>query len=239
MSIQRKLSESATYTKDGIIGHWKRYLFLLIGSIVFPIINGYSVMVMSGKEPAPETGSVWKLFVDGIKLILIQIGYFIIPILVLIITSVIAVIMAFPIDGTLEMELNTTDNPFLLFVLFPGLIGSIGLFFILTFIVSLFASMGMVQFARTGSMTSAFELGDIVTRIRNIGWGKYILSLIAIWLIVGIVTIVTSLIYLPDTMEMIILSMLISILVTPILTIFYSRYLSLLYDDGEKAGSGE
>ncbi len=239
MSIQRKLTESATYTKEGIVGHWKRYILLIIGTIIFPITCGYSVRVMSGIEPAPETGSIWRLFVDGIKLILIQIGYYIIPILVLIITSVIAVIMALPVDGTLELELDTTENPFLLFAIFPGLIASIGLFFILAVVVSLFASMGMVQFARTGSMTSAFELGDIVTRIRHIGWGKYILSLIAIWIIIGCISMATSLIYLPDTMEMIILSCLLSILVTPILTIFSSRYLSLLYDDGEITVAGE
>ena len=231
MSIQSYLTDSFGYTNNGLIGHWKRWFILIIGSIIFPIMNGYSVRVMEGKEPAPELGSIVSLFIDGLKLFVIQVIYLIIPVLVLVFTSVLAVIMTFPDSGALELQLESSQNPFILFEIFPGLIGSVALFLILAFIALFYGSMGMVRFSRTKRMGDAFSLRELNAHIRRIGVLPYILALIVIWIItIGISLLISSISFFG--MEADIVSWILIFVATPYLTILSSRYFSLLYDSG-------
>jgi hypothetical protein len=82
MDYTRLLGDSFDYTKEALWGRWTRWLLLLISTIIFPLIYGYSVRVMSGTKPAPEPEGWIRLFIDGIKLIVISLVYTI-PVLIL------------------------------------------------------------------------------------------------------------------------------------------------------------
>ncbi|MDD1661488.1 MAG: DUF4013 domain-containing protein, partial [Methanomicrobiales archaeon] len=75
MDIGRVLNESIEYAKDAVWGKWARWILLIIASIIFPLIMGYELEVYRGKKPAPEPENWGKLFIDGIKLLIIQIIY--------------------------------------------------------------------------------------------------------------------------------------------------------------------
>lgn len=231
MSIHSYLTDSFGYTNNGLIGHWKRWFILIIGSIIFPITYGYSVRVMEGKEPAPELGSIVSLFIDGLKLFVIQVIYLIIPVLVLVFTSVLAVVMTFPDSGMLELQLESSQNPFILFEIFPGLIGSVALFLILAFIALFYGSMGMVMFSRTKRMGDAFSLRELTARIKRIGVLPYILAVIVIVIINLVISFGLSSISFFG-MGADILSWVLIFVLSPYLTILSSRYFSLLYDTG-------
>jgi hypothetical protein len=233
MIIKSNLKNAAGYAGDALFHNWKRWIFLIIGAIIFPVLSGYSVKVMSGEDPAPSIGNVWHLFVDGIKLLLISIAYIIVPVIILIFTCILSVVMGYPTGNSIDMNIYD-DNPLGIFLIFPGLIISIAFFLILCFIVSLYSTLGCVKFSKTGKMSMAFDISDIHARIGRIGWGKYIVALIALWIVVGIIEGIISLISLPEIMWLTMLNILISVIIAPLITIFTSRYYSLLYNAGDE-----
>jgi hypothetical protein len=165
----------------------------------------------------PGADPAW-LFADGIRYIAIQVVYAIPVIIILAVTvgsSIMAVVSAGPDFEDLL--------PILGGVLFGVLVA-----LVVGFIIGLFAIFGVVRFARTGSMGEAFNFRGIVTTIGRIGWGSYILALIVVVVIVVIVQIVIGIIpYIGGVLQLI---------VSPFITIFYSRYIALLYDSaGEVA----
>jgi len=232
MLIKTNLKNSADYVRDGLIYNWKRWIFLIIGAIIFPILSGYSVKVMKGEDSVPPIGNIWNLFVDGIKLLLISIAYFIIPFIILIFTCLLSVIMAFPADNVVDMSVYD-NNPHGLIMLFPWLIASAALFLVLCFIITLYSTIGIIKFSRTGKMSNAFDISDIHARIGRIGWGRYIIALLALWVVIGIIEGILFLISLPDIFWLAMLNIIISLIIAPIITIFCSRYYSLLYDAGD------
>jgi hypothetical protein len=105
-----------------------------------------------------------------------------------------------------------------------GVVIGIIIALIVGFIIGLFAVIGLVRFARTGRMGEAFNFGAITATIGRIGWGHYILSLVVVVVLIVIVEIVLGVIpYIGGILQLII---------SPFITVFYSRYLSLLYDSG-------
>jgi hypothetical protein len=107
-----------------------------------------------------------------------------------------------------------------------GVILGVIIALIVGFIIGLFAVVGLIRFARTGRMGEAFNFGAIKGTIGRIGWGHYILSLVVVVVIIVIVEIVLGIIpYIGSILNLII---------APFITVFYSRYLSLLYDSGEE-----
>lgn len=81
MGIGEYVSDSFGYANEGLIGKWMRWIILIICSIIFPLIMGYSLRVMKGVTPAPEPGEYVGMLIDGIKMIIINIVYMIIPII--------------------------------------------------------------------------------------------------------------------------------------------------------------
>jgi len=69
------LDDSFSYAKDGVWDRWARWLVLIGCMIIFPLILGYIVRIYRGERPAPEPGEWGALFVDGLKLLVVQIIY--------------------------------------------------------------------------------------------------------------------------------------------------------------------
>jgi len=97
---------------------------------------------------------------------------------------------------------------------------------IVAFVLGLLATIGIVRFARTGRIGEAFNFSEILSSIRKIGWGPYILALIILIVLVLIVEIVLGLI--PY------IGFVIQILIAPLISVFIARYICLLYDSAER-----
>ena len=65
-------------------------------------------------------------------------------------------------------------------------------FLILAIITGLLATIGIVRFARTGSMGEAFNFGAILATIGKIGWGTYIIALIVLFIVQFIIALVLA-----------------------------------------------
>ena len=68
-----------------------------------------------------------------------------------------------------------------------GFLIGIVILYIVAFIIALFEAIGIIRFARTGSMGEAFNFGAILATIGKIGWLSYIVALILMIVIIGIV----------------------------------------------------
>ena len=212
MGIGENLSDSFGYAQEGLVGKWMRWIMLIICTIIFPIMYGYTLRIMKGITPAPEVEGYLDLFIDGIKMIIIAFVYMIVPLIILIASVGTAIFGAFGEGGSGSLAL------------LGAAAGGLIVYFIACFIFGLFATIGMVAFARTGAMGEAFNFGGILETIRNIGWGNYILSLIVIWIVLGVIMAILSAIP--------VIGWLIVIIITPFISMVSSRYISNLYDEG-------
>ncbi|MDD1669062.1 MAG: DUF4013 domain-containing protein [Methanomicrobiales archaeon] len=213
MDIGRVLNESIEYAKDAVWGKWARWILLIIASIIFPLIMGYELEVYRGKKPAPEPENWGKLFIDGIKLLIIQIIY-LIPTFIVLFLSIGAAVLAVR-SPTAAMGLWGTFAAGIIITL------------VVAFITSLFASMGFIRFARTDSMGEAFNFTAIIDRIGKIGWGSYIFALIVVAVVAGIIGLILSAIPF--------IGFLLVLIAAPALTIFSARYITLVYDSVPEA----
>jgi hypothetical protein len=71
-------------------------------------------------------------------------------------------------------------------------------------------------------MGEAFNFNAILDHIGKIGWGSYIIALLAIFIVAGIIAFILSAIPFIGT--------LLVLIVAPALTIFVARYITLIYD---------
>ncbi len=215
MGIGENLGESFEYTKEALVGKWKRWILLTIISII-PIVQfityGYTLRVMRGIKPAPELEDYVKLFIDGLL-------YFIIALIWLIPTFIIGGIL---IGGSILALMSGSDA--------IGIAG-MGIGLLVTFIVAaicgLFSTIGIVRFARMEKFGEAFAFGAIMEKIGEIGWVNYIISLIVVGIVVGIIYMV--LVIIP------VIGWLLMFIAMPFLLIFSSRFICNLYDSAETA----
>jgi hypothetical protein len=218
MGIIDNINGSFGYATEGLVGKWEKWIVLIIGSIIFPLIMGYTLRVIKGITPAPEADNLGEMFIDGIKVLIINVVYMIIPCIIGFVLFVLS--GGF---GALAMAGMDVTN----LSAYPGLlIGTLGLsllvFLVLAFIFGLFEIIGIIRFTRSGNMGSAFELGEILSRIGSIGWGSYIISLIVFGIVILIIEIILGIIP--------VIGWLLNLIIAPYISIVGGRYYSLLYD---------
>jgi hypothetical protein len=235
------LDQTFIYTKDSVRGHTKRWLVLIGCMIVFPLFLGYMVRIYRGIVPSPEPGEWGAMFIDGLKLLLVEVVYAA-PVILLILIAFIPLLSVLVTGGALHTDPSTlTDAQIQQWIVgHPDFISAIVLMIIILLlailcgiIISIFSFLGVVRFARTGSMAEAFNFSAISQHIRQIGWLNYLLALIVISVIgfiFGMITNLFSLIPLIGDIVGLIVSV---ILYVPYL-IFTSRYAALVYDAGEE-----
>jgi len=207
------LGDSFGYAKDSVIGKWMQWVLLLIATILLCIpLLGYSLKVLRGENPAPEVTGWGTLIIDGIKYLVISLIWAI-PALIILFVTIGAGVLAYAADPAAAI----------------GAIGGMIVGFIVLVIVAiitgLLATIGVIRFARTGSMGEAFNFGAILETIGKIGWGTYIIALIVLmivqvvfFLVIGILSMIPF------------LGLIVEFLLLAPLTIFESRYLCQLYD---------
>ena len=214
MDIGKALNDSLEYAKDAVWEKWVRWILLLVSSIIFPLIMGYLLEMLRGKKPAPEPENWGKLFIDGLKFLVIGLIYAIPTVIVGIIFVGAAVFSSF--------SAAMMGSPTGLLAAGGFFVIGIVLMILVTFIVGLIEVAGIVRFARMGKMGEAFNFNAILAQIGKIGWGSYILSLIVLAIVLVIIRVILMIIP--------VIGWFIAFIVTPLLLIFAFRYIALLYD---------
>ncbi|MFA4876851.1 MAG: DUF4013 domain-containing protein [Methanoregula sp.] len=212
MDFGTLVGEAFGYAKEGLIGKWVKWILLLIATIILMLpLMGYTLRIYRGEKPAPEVNQWGTLFIDGIKYLIISLIYAI-PVIIIFILSF----------GPLFMDIASGHIE----KITPGAAltagGGLILLIIVGFIIALFEYIGIIRFARTGSMGEAFNFGAISAHIGKIGWGSYIVALIIMMIILGIIEMILSLIPLIGT--------LLVFLLLPLIVMFQARYLCMVYD---------
>ncbi|PWR70723.1 DUF4013 domain-containing protein [Methanospirillum stamsii] len=220
MGIGEYVSDSFGYANEGLIGKWMRWIILIICSIIFPLIMGYSLRVMKGVTPAPEPGEYVGMLIDGIKMIIINIVYMIIPIII----GIVVFSLSGGFGSLTMLGMNVSDPVAYMGLLFASFGLSLLVFMIVAFIFSLFGIIGMVRFARMDSMGEAFAFGEITATIGRIGWVQYILALIVLMIILFVIYMILGMIP--------VIGILLELILAPYISIAIARYYSQLYDAG-------
>jgi hypothetical protein len=216
MDYGNMLGESFEYAKEGLVGKWMKWLLLLVATILLSLpLLGYELKILRGEKPSPEVNDWGTLFIDGIKYAVIVIIY-LIPLAIIGIISIAPLIVA-------AIRQNTAAILAGVGVFLIGLV----IFVIVWIIIVLIAAIGIIRFARTGSMGEAFNFGAILMTIGKIGWINYIVALIIMGVIVGIVE--GILFAIP------VIGGLLAFFLAPFIVLFEARYLCQVYDSAGPA----
>jgi hypothetical protein len=215
MDYGSMVGESFEYAKEAVVGKWNKWLMLIIATILLGIpLMGYVMKVLRGEKPAPEVNDWGTLFIDGIKYLIVSLIYAlpIIIVWVLVMGASAAAIMS--------------GNYSAMMAAFGAVALGVLVMFVLAVIISVFEVIGIVRFARTGSIGEAFNISAILATINKIGWVNYIIALIVLIIVAIIVGIIVGILTMIPYLGIIIYLCLIA----PIALLF-SRYICLLYDN--------
>jgi len=215
------LTDSFQFTRDTFWGRCGRWILLTISTIIFPFMLGYTMEIFRGSSVPPECNSWLKKFVDGFKYFIASIIYAI-PVIIVLILSMLPLIMEF------MNQVNTENIDFNFSAFLPYLIPLIGgviIAIILGIIISIISMIGIIRMARTNRFLEAFNFSAILKTIRSIGWKVYIIGLINIWLITFLIGMAIDTLITIDVTNIII-----ALFFWPLLIVFESRYLTLLYE---------
>jgi hypothetical protein len=216
MDIGTLVGESFAYAKEGLVGKWMKWILLLIATILLTLpLMGYTLRVYRGANPSPEVDDWGTLFVDGIKYLIVGLIYAI-PLIIIGVISIMPLISA-AVSGDTSQAMAAVGT---------FLIGLV-VFIIVAIIIGLFANIGVVRFARTGSMGEAFNFSAILETIGKIGWLNYILALVVMGIIIGIVEMICN--FIPYV------GIVILFIIIPFISLFQARYICMLYDSAGSA----
>jgi hypothetical protein len=224
MDFEKTLGDSFAYTREAIAGKWMQWLLLVIATILLCLpLLGYILKIFRGEKPAPEVTGWGTLFVDGLKYVIVTLVWAI-PLLILFLVLIGAAFLPFSsITSVSESGIQASSgNPALI-------IGALGVYLVVVIIVGLltvfFSTIGIIRFARTGRMGEAFNISEILTTIRKIGWGTYIISLVVLFLALIVIEVVITILGIIPVLGVIIQV----VFIAPVM-IFEARYLCQIYD---------
>ncbi|MGA2918815.1 DUF4013 domain-containing protein [Methanoregula sp.] len=214
MDFGNMLGDSFAYAKDAVVGKWKQWLLLIIATVLLTIpLMGYTLKVFRGEKPAPEVTGWGTLIIDGIKYIIVAFVWAIPCLIILLLTL-----------GSLIAAIASGNSGAAMGFIGGALIGLL-IFLVVAIITSLLATIGIVRFARTGSMGEAFNFGAILATIGKIGWGTYILAMIVLVIAQFVIALVLCIFGLIP-----ILGIIVELIFLAPISIFEARYICQLYD---------
>jgi hypothetical protein len=222
------LGDSFNYTKEAVVGKWKQWGLLVIATILLCLpLLGYSLRVLRGEKPAPEVTDWGTLFVDGIKYVIVSLIWAIPAIIIFVVTigAGVLALLSDPAVMNSAGNVSLSVNPATVMGIIGGMFVGLVIFLIVAIITWIFSTIGIIRFARTGSMGEAFNFGEILATIKKIGWVSYIIALVILIIVMVVFEIVSSLLGMIPFVGIIIELALIA----PI-TLFESRYLCQVYD---------
>lgn len=209
----------------------------IVGIIVTLIVFGYALSIVKNTiyNSSMPSIKIIKNIIDGIKLFVISIIFYILP-------STITLIIAYftgVLNGILDLtmiylnygpevishishltSLNFNMNVFIGVVL----IGAV-----LFILATLFLIIAIARFADTNNMRSSFNFKEIINDINNISWKNYLLSLVLFLIILLVILIVTVVVSIIPFVGLIIFFL----VILPFIIIFSGRTLGLIYIEKE------
>lgn len=223
---------------------WKKLVILgvicLFSFLLIPafLITGYNYRVINtavhgiinGRDPLPEFDDVIDMFVDGVKVVIVQIAYLLVPGIIFLIFTLIA---------------NAVSGVAASAIMVIGCL----ITFVLVIVTCLMSQMALCHMAyNEGAFSKAFAISEIKEVIDEIGWFNSIATYIGLIIItIAIAVVVTAIIYGIFTVfgisgailgvnpsGVFIVAVLINFMITmfivgPYLSIFNSRSIGLLY----------
>ncbi len=204
-------------------------IFLITG-YNYRVINNAVHGIINGRDPLPDFDDLISMFVDGVKVVIVQIGYLIVPVVVFLIFAFIAVNVDVMASSALMV------------------IGCI-ITFALVVAACLMSQMGICHMAyNEGAFSKAFALAEIKEVIDEIGWFECIITYLGLIIITVVLSgVVSTLIWIiftvfglstailgADPTGVFIIGILLNsaismFIVGPYLSIFNSRSIGLLY----------
>ena len=203
--------------------HWEQVpwgqvaVLLVAGFLCSFFMAGYLVRIYRGAKPAPDFDNWGGLFVDGLKLTIVSFLWFLPIFIVLLIILGIAIITA------------TSGGAGPVFLYIGLVLLALIVEIVICVIVVLFAPMGIIRFARTGSITEGLRYSKISALIGKIGWGQYIVALVVLLVVTLIFVIIEMVLQLIPYVGWVLV-----LVITPLLSVFIARFYTLLYDKGEE-----
>lgn len=225
MNVSDIISDSIKYPSS----NWGKVLILGVICIacilVIPIflVYGYVFRIikatLAGMDELPEFDEIGEMFIDGLKILVVGIVY---AIPVWIIAAIIGLITGSGMGTT-----STTLDPTMMW----AVLGSNIIFIIVALIVGLVEIMAIVNMAYyNGELGAAFRFSEILDKIAQIGWGKYIVTYIVI-AVIGCIAFLIGMF----TMIILIGFLLLPLVILPYIAMFSSRAIALLYASTEEA----
>lgn len=221
MDFGQAITESARFTRDTVWKRWGRWILLIISTVIFPLILGYIMEIFRGNPAPPECTDWLSRFIDGLKYLVAYIIYLIPVVLILIITFI--PVMMELVSRIVSESAELSPSAFVPYIL--PVIGGVAVACIVLFLIILISTIGIIRMARMNRFLEAFNFSAILSTIKNIGWGTYILGLIIISVITFILSLVVEWIG-----QLHIIGLIIELIVWPLLFIFEARYLTLMYE---------
>ena len=153
------------------------FLFLpvfLITGYNYRVINTAVHGIINGRDPLPDFEDLIDMFVDGVKVVIVQIAYLIVPVIVFLLFAIISG----QLTGTMSSALM--------------LIGCL-----ITLIVGvtacLMSQMGLCHMAyHDGAFTKAFALKEIKEVIDEIGWFECLITYLGLIIITVVIAVVVT-----------------------------------------------
>ena len=218
-----------------ILGVICLFSFLLLPAFLitgynYRVINTAVHGIINGRDPLPEFDDLIAMFVDGVKVVIVQIAYLLVPFIIFIIFAAIA--------GSLTGVASSAVM----------LIGCL-ITFVVFVVAELMIQMGICHMAyNEGAFSKAFALAEIKEVIDEIGWFECIATFLGLIIITVVISaVVTGIIALiftvfgisgsvlgADPSGIFVLGAMVNsaitmFLVGPYLGIFNSRSVGLLY----------
>lgn len=226
------------YTAIAIMG----IIVFVVTFITSLIISGYSLSITNktilNSDEIPIFDWV-KNLVDGIKVAVLSIIYYIIP---AIITLIVAYatglfekyfeILRYSMYSSVQSNLTTAASTMpttLINELFSSLMIT-GIIAIILFIIfGLLLTIATAKLAETGSLKAGLMINEVFDDIGKIGWGKYIIWIILLIIISIVISFLAGLISLIP----IIGSIIVALVIYPYIAMFSARALGLIFNESK------
>jgi hypothetical protein len=196
-------------------------IILNIIPIVGLIVVGYyakTIRETPSSDSPPRLEKYGELWIDGLKIAIAAIIYMIIPVILI---TFGAMTLFWPyMAGPYGPSFWLLPLGFGIIVFAAGII--------LAFVIAIIMAMAIVHMVKMGSFGKAFAVGEIVRIIGKIGWVRYIVWLIVIFIFSMIVNAILSV---PA------IGWVIWAIVLPIFGVFASRSAALMYTNAETAST--
>ena len=175
-SLEYSAKDWKTLVKLGVICLFSFLLLpaFLITGYNYRVINNAVHGVINGRDPLPDFDDLVSMFVDGVKFVIVQIAYLLVPVIIFVVFALIA--------------LQTTGVAASAIMIIGCIIT-----FVAFVVCELMVNMGLCHMAyNDGAFSKAFAITEIKEVIDEIGWFECIATFLGLVIITSVISFVVS-----------------------------------------------